>query len=87
MMRTTVTIEGRTYGLSQGTDIAALKESTTGAAQSGGGLVEFVVVGNRQVSVVVSPGVPVIFEEVEVDDDDRDNGDLHEPWDDIEYLD
>ncbi|QHC68210.1 hypothetical protein GSU68_17620 [Rathayibacter sp. VKM Ac-2759] len=87
MMRTTVTIEGKSYALSQGEDVAALKEASTRAAQAGGGLVEFVVVGNRQVSVLVSPGVPVIFEDVEVPDDDRDTGDVHEPWDDIEYLD
>jgi hypothetical protein len=35
----------------------------------------------------VSPGVPVIFEDHEVPDDDRDTGDVQEPWDDIEYLD
>ena len=29
MIRTTVTIEGKTYGLSQGTDVADLKESAT----------------------------------------------------------
>ncbi|MWV48011.1 hypothetical protein GRS96_01825 [Rathayibacter sp. VKM Ac-2803] len=87
MIRTTVTIDGKTYGLSQGEDIDALKESSSHAAQAGGGLVEFVVVGNRSVSALVSPGVPVIFEEIEVPDDDRDTGDVHEPWDDIEYLD
>ena len=87
MIRTTVTIEGKSYGLSQGEDVAALKEASTRAAQDGGGLIDFVVVGNRSVSALVSPGVPVIFEEIEVPDDERDTGDVHEPWDDIEYLD
>jgi len=87
MIRTTVTIDGKTYGLSQGADVAGLKQSTTEASRAGGGMVEFVVVGNRQVSALVSPGVPVIFEDHDVPDDDRDTGDVQEPWDDIEYLD
>ncbi|MCM6762811.1 hypothetical protein NB037_10325 [Rathayibacter sp. ZW T2_19] len=87
MIRTTVTIDGKTYGLSQGADVTGLKASTTEASRAGGGMVDFVVVGNRQVSALVSPGVPVIFEDVEVPDDDRDTGDVQEPWDDIDYLD
>lgn len=87
MIRTTVTIEGKTYGLSQGTDVAALKDSATRATQAGGGLVDFVIVGNRPVSVLISTGVPVIFEEFRVADDSRDTGDVREPWDDIDYLD
>ncbi|KZX21959.1 hypothetical protein [Rathayibacter tanaceti] len=87
MIRTTVTIEGKTYGLSQGTDVDDLKQSATRATQAGGGLIDFVIVGNRQVSVLISSGVPVIFEELEVLDDDRDTGDVHRPWDDIDYLD
>jgi hypothetical protein len=87
MIRTTVTIEGKTYGLSQGTDVDELKQSATRATQAGGGLVDFVIVGNRQVSVLISTGVPVIFEEVVVPDDVRDTGDLQQPWDDIDYLD
>ncbi|MBF4461153.1 MULTISPECIES: hypothetical protein [unclassified Rathayibacter] len=87
MIRTTVTIEGKTYGLSQGTDVDELKQSATRATQAGGGLVDFVIVGNRHVTVLISTGVPVIFEEVVVADDDRDTGDVQHPWDDIDYLD
>lgn len=87
MIRTTVTIEGKIYGLSQGTDVGGLKRSATEATQAGGGLIDFVIVGNRRVSVLISSGVPVIFEEVEVPHDDRDTGDLRKPWDDVDYLD
>lgn len=87
MIRTTVTIEGKAYRLSQGTDVDRLKRSATEATQAGGGLIDFVIVGNRRVSVLISSGVPVIFEEVEVLRDDRDTGDVHKPWDDVDYLD
>jgi len=36
--------------------------------------------GNRQLAILVSPGVPITFEMEEVPDEDRDDGDLRNPF-------
>ncbi|WP_188508815.1 hypothetical protein [Conyzicola nivalis] len=56
------------------------KEEVVAALRAGGGLVDFVVYGNVEVSVAVSPGVPLIFRSEEVEHDERDTGDLEEPF-------
>lgn len=82
MQRHSLTIDGRRYWLAQASDTDALKVATTKAVREGGGIVDFVVVGNRTISAVVSGGVPVVFESEEVGADDRDTGDVNCPFDD-----
>jgi hypothetical protein len=75
MLRTSITIDRTKFFLAQGADPATLRAEMIQAIRSGGGFVRFVEVGNRAVTVLTSPGVAVIFEEAEVDVDDRDTGD------------
>ena len=84
MRRDTVTVAGERFALAQGHDLGDVKERTVQAAREGGGLVDLVVLGNAAVSVLVTPGVPVVFtsETVEYDDQDpRDTGDVTSPFD------
>jgi hypothetical protein len=89
VLRTSVVIDGQKYPLAQGQDLETIKQATVAAARDGAGLVEFVVVGNRAVSVLVTPTIRVMFEEHEVDRDDRDTGDVHAPFsspvDDLDF--
>jgi len=80
MMRTSVSVNGVEYRLAQGRDIDDVKRATVAAVRSGGDLVDIVVVGNRLVSVLVSPGIPITFEGHEVEVDNRDTGDLDFPF-------
>jgi hypothetical protein len=80
MLRTTVLVDGQVYPLAQGQDLEAIKAATVEAAREGAGLVDFIVVGNRAVSVLVTPGVRVLFERHEVDVDVRDTGDTESPF-------
>ncbi|QEW04289.1 hypothetical protein [Microbacterium lushaniae] len=92
MRRDTVKIGEDRFVLAQGHDIESVKAATVAALRANGDLVNLVVYGNREVSVLVSPGVAVIFtsETVEADDfDTRDTGDLHTPFaaiTDFEYM-
>ena len=80
MRRHYVDVAGTTFFLAQGRDVQRAKDDVVKAIRSGGGLVELVVFGNVEVSVAVSPGVPVIFRSEEVDVDTRDTGDLDNPF-------
>ena len=84
MIRYTTTIGTRSYILAQGRDIEELQSRMVDAVHSGGAFVDFVVFGNRRISVLVSPGVAVIFEGAEVDVDSRDTGDTTEPFSTID---
>jgi hypothetical protein len=80
MRRHYVDIAGTTFFLAQGGDIQDVKDAVVAAMRNGGDLVDLVVFGNAEVSVAVSPGVPVIFRSEEVDIDERDTGDLADPF-------
>jgi hypothetical protein len=80
MKRHYVDIAGTTFSLAQGGDIQEVKKAVVAAMRNGGDLVDLVVLGNAEVSVAVSPGVPVIFRSEEVDIDERDTGDLTDPF-------
>ncbi|GGE95674.1 hypothetical protein [Mycetocola zhadangensis] len=82
MRRTTLTIEGHSYVLAQGTETATLKASAEEAVVAGGKFVDLTVVGNIAVSVLVSPGVAIVITTQEVPDDPRDTGHLSEPYSD-----
>lgn len=66
MLRNTLTIGRVSYELVEGTEIAALKESAEDAVRSGGRFVEVTVVGDVEVSVLVSAGVTVLLTSEEV---------------------
>ena len=80
------------FVLAQGHSLDDVKAATVAALRANGDLVDMVVYGNKEVSALVSPGVPVIFtsEILDVTEaDDRDTGDTSEPFDslmDYEYL-
>lgn len=80
MLRTTINVNGVEYRLAQGRDVDEVKRASVAAVRANGDLVDVVVVGNRLVSILMSPGVPITFESIEVDDDPRDDGDLDSPF-------
>lgn len=80
MLRNTLTIEHHTYELAQNTDVQALKTATEEAVAGGGRFVDVVVVGNIAMSILVTPGVAIFIRTEEVDDDDRDTGNVAYPY-------
>ena len=87
MWRTTLTIDGQSHVLAQGTQIAALKTEAEDAVRVGGRFIDLTVVGNFAVSVLVTPGVAISLTTREVPDDPRDNGDILEPYDHLDVWD
>lgn len=84
MTRDTVRIAGERFVLAQGHDIEQVKQATVQAVRDGGALVDLVVLGNVRASVLVSPGLPVVFTSEELapeEQDERDTGDLAAPYD------
>lgn len=92
MRRDTVRIGNDRFVLAQGHSLDDVKAATVAALRANGDLIDLVVYGNKEVSVLISPGVPVVFtsEIIEPDDHDvRDTGDLERPFDtitDYEYI-
>jgi hypothetical protein len=87
MRQTTILIGTLQYLLAQNGDIDKLKAAVLAAIRSGGDYVDFTVVGNRSISVLIPPGVVVVFQSADVDEDDRDTGDLTSPYDELHFLD
>lgn len=92
MRQDTVRIGNDRFVPAQGHSIDDVKAATVAAMRANGDMVNLVVYGNKEVSVLVSPGVPVIFtsEFLDADDEDhRDTGDVENPFDsiaDLEYI-
>jgi hypothetical protein len=82
MQRTTLTIDGHSDVLAHSTHMGMLKSSVEDAVRDGGRFVDLTLAGNIDVSVLISPGVAVYLSTHEVEDDDRDTGDLAKPYDD-----
>ncbi|WP_435749137.1 hypothetical protein [Microbacterium sp. PMB16] len=80
MVRTQVTVNDVGFFLAQGQDIDQLKGEIVSAAQTGGRFVEFVVVGNRSVSVLISTATQVVISVESVQYDHRDTGDDSAPY-------
>lgn len=78
--RYTTTLGTKSYVLAQGHPIEELREEMVAAIHAGGAFVDFVVLGNRRIHVLISPGLPVIFEEADVEGDARDTGDTDYPF-------
>jgi hypothetical protein len=74
MRRATLSISGRAYELAPEADLASLKEAIRQAVGEGGRFVDVNVVGTIVVSVLASPGVPILLTSRDVDDDTGDVG-------------
>ena len=80
MVRTTLAVGESVYLLAQGQDYKALERRIEKALDDGGRFVEFVVVGNRTVSTLVTGSQAVTFLVETVPFDDRDTGDVDSPF-------
>ena len=80
MVRTEVSVNGTSFFLAQGQDVDELKQRVESAAGSGGRFVDFTVVGNRSVSVLITGAAQVVFSVETVQYDDRDTGDEDRPY-------
>jgi hypothetical protein len=72
MMQTMLHVQDRQYALAPSEDVAAIKAAAVEAAQAGAGLIEFSTLAESTVSVLVTPGIPVILEEREIPDETDD---------------
>lgn len=86
MQRTTITIDGTRFDLAQHGDIPALKRAITDTFPASGGFIDLTVVGNRTVSVLVSPALSIMLESADVPDDSRDTGNLAAPYDELDSF-
>jgi hypothetical protein len=80
MVRTEIAIDGRITYLAQGQDIEHLKRRIEEAMATPGAFVEFTVVGNRTMSVLITPRSQVVFAVDTVQYDPRDTGNEAEPY-------
>lgn len=80
MVRTQVAVDEVGFLLAEGQDILELKRRIEFAAQAGGRFVDFVVVGNRAVSVLVSASSHIVISTETVEYDARDTGDDAVPF-------
>ena len=80
MVRTTLAVGESVYLLAQGQDYKALERRIEKALDDGGRFVEFVVVGNRTVSTLITSSQSVTFLIETVPFDDRDTGDVDSPF-------
>jgi hypothetical protein len=81
MQRTTLIINDKSYPLAQGQDTDTIEAASVEAVHGGGGIITVTAYGNREVSILVSAGVPLVFESEEVPDESRDDGNLDFPFD------
>lgn len=80
MVRTEIAINGSSVFLAQEQDIDDVKRRMEAAVKSGGAFVDFVVVGNRSVSVLVSAQTQITISVATVGFDPRDTGDEAMPF-------
>ncbi|MDN3310637.1 hypothetical protein QWJ90_06815 [Microbacterium oryzae] len=81
MVQSDITFDAATFLLAQNQDIQDLKHRIESAVHEGGRFVEFTVVGNRAVSVLVGPTTRVTVSLETVEYDPRDTGDEEDPYD------
>ncbi len=80
MIQTEVTIDGTSYLLAQDQDVTELRRQVEATVRTSGAFVDFVVVGNREVSVLITPPSHVTITVATVAFDPRDTGDLDYPF-------
>lgn len=90
MQRIIVTVSDTAHPLAHDQSIEVIEAAALAAVRSGGDIVKVTLYGNRELSILVSPGVPITFVVVEVPDEPRDDGDLDSPFEPFsdweEYL-
>jgi hypothetical protein len=84
--RTSLSIDGRRFLLALSFDTEELEKKLVEAVRERGGMVSFTVAGDREVCVLISPGVAVILEHEDVPVDEFDPDDASVQYDDVEYL-
>lgn len=80
MVQTEVNFDGVSYLLSQDQDVHDLRKRIESAVKTPGTFVDLVVVGNRAVSVLVTPRSRVAISVATVPFDARDTGDVDYPY-------
>lgn len=80
MERTEIQIDGMTALLAQEQDLEELLARIVAAANGPAAFVDFVVVGNRRIRVLVTPRSRVAVSTASVQYDPRDTGDEQTPW-------
>lgn len=83
MVRTQVAVNDVGFFLAQGQDVPDLKRRIEFAAQAGGRFVDFLVVGNRSVSVLISSSSHVVISVETAEFDGRDETDDAVPFSDV----
>ena len=87
MKRITITVSDTPYQLAQGQDVRVIEDAALVAVRAGGDVVKVTLYGNRELAILVSPGVPITFEVSDVPDEPRDDGDLGNPFEPFSSLD
>lgn len=80
MIQTEIVFDGSSYLLSQDQDVGDLRERIESATKTAGTFVDLVVVGNRAVSVLITPNTQVTISVASVAYDPRDTGDVDFPY-------
>ncbi|MGK3950017.1 hypothetical protein [Microbacterium sp. K2] len=80
MVQTEIRADGVTYLLAQDQDLDTLKRRIEEAITTAGTFVDFVVVGNRQVSLLITPRSQVSIASATVLFDARDTGNVEFPY-------
>ncbi|MCM3778631.1 hypothetical protein [Microbacterium hydrocarbonoxydans] len=80
MVQIEVTFNGRGFLLAQDQDLTDLKHRIEAAMGTSGTFVDLVVVGNRKLSVLITPRSHVTITEATVPFDARDTGDIDSPF-------
>lgn len=80
MIQTEVVFDGASFLLSQDQDVDDLRERIESATRTSGTFVNLVVVGNRAVSVLITPNTQVTISVAPVAYDPRDTGDVDFPY-------
>lgn len=80
MTRSSISIDDSTFSLAQGDIVDELCDRIESAVHAGGLFVDFTVVGNRSVRVLITPTSSVTVSTETVEYDVRDNGDLGSPF-------
>jgi hypothetical protein len=85
MRRTTLSIDGRAYELAPSTDLNGLKAAIEHAVGAGGRFVDVTALGDTEISVLASPGVPILMTSRTITTDDQDAGDPADVFDIVEW--
>jgi hypothetical protein len=80
MQHTTLSINGRSFLLSPDRDVGELQRTATEAMRAGGGVLEFTATGDHNICIVITHGVPVIFDTIDTEAGDPAAGDATYPF-------